>query len=95
MEEKIVCRPIPTASEIIELIKDDIIDPPEEITISLTLKGIGAKRYNFVTKLLEASFGESQEEIAKFLITSGVEREIEKITQNMAHLNEEDADADL
>jgi hypothetical protein len=88
MGEKIICKPKPTVAEIITSIKDEIINPPEEITITMTLKGISAKRYFFITKLLETSTGESQEEIAKFLIRHGVEREMAKIAVAMEHLSQ-------
>lgn len=61
-----------------ELLKD-ISDCPNEIPINLIVNGTLAKKLHFVLTLLSKYYNLSEEDILKFLIRQGVEREIEKI----------------
>jgi hypothetical protein len=90
MGEKIICNPIPTVQDIIDKIKDNIKNPPDEIDINIKLTGIGAKRYYFIKKLLIASLNEEENEIDKYLIRSGVEQELLKLHSALAFLFKED-----
>lgn len=82
MTEKasIWCKPIADPAAVIESIKDELQNPPDEISVTFTLKGRGAKRYFFISRLLETAFDETPEEIAKYLARLGVEQEIAKIS---------------
>jgi hypothetical protein len=76
-------KPMKPAAELIDKIQKEIENPPEEIVINIKLTGIGAKRYYFVSKILQEGFDETSEDIAKYLIRLGVEQEITKITAAM------------
>ncbi|MFM9709499.1 hypothetical protein, partial [Streptomyces galilaeus] len=53
--------------------------PPESIDVKLTLKGIGAARYNFVRVILQKAFHLGEEDIAAYIFRCGAEREIERL----------------
>jgi hypothetical protein len=70
----------PTPSEIISNIEKELATPPKEVAINLILTGNGAKRYHFIKSILSSSYPElDNEEIDKYLLRSGVERELERI----------------
>jgi len=70
----------PSPSEIISNIEKELATPPKEVAINLIFTGNGAKRYHFVKSILASSYPElDNEEIDKYLLRSGVERELERI----------------
>jgi hypothetical protein len=68
-------------NEIMRQIQDDLQNTPDEIPINLILTGEGAKKFHFVKTVLFRSFPElSEEDIFKFIIRSGVERELARFS---------------
>jgi len=62
-------------------VEEKLSNPPEEISVNLVLTGNGAKRYHFVMSILSSIYPElNEEEVHKYLLRSGVERELERIT---------------
>jgi hypothetical protein len=56
-----------------------IKDLPDETAINLIIKGSSAKKFLFVKTFLSSSFPEiSEDDIVKFILRSGVQRELEK-----------------
>ena len=82
-ETQIWHQPMKPAAEIIELVKADMQDVQEEITLTITLTGVGAGKYQFISNILQHGFGESPENIAKYILRAGIEREIERVTESM------------
>lgn len=85
-------KPMQSPATIIDKVQEELKNAPDEVEIKFTLSGIGAKRYNFISKVLEIGFSESTEEIAKYLMRTGVEKEIERIMRAMKYLEDVDAD---
>lgn len=75
---------MPSVAELVEVISKHIENPPEEITVSVTLKGRNAARYNFISEILKQTCNESEEEICKYLIILGVKQELAKLFGTMA-----------
>ena len=68
-------------TEIIKSVEEKLSNPPKEISVNLVLTGNGAKRYHFVMSILSSIYPElNEEEVHKYLLRSGVERELERIT---------------
>ncbi len=68
-------------TEIIKAVEEKLSNVPDEVSVNLILTGNGAKRYHFVMSILESIYPElNEEEIHKYLLRSGVERELERIT---------------
>lgn len=68
-------------TEIIKSVEEKLSNTPDEISVNLILTGNGAKRYHFVMSILASIYPElNEEEIHKYLLRSGVERELERIT---------------
>ena len=56
-------------------------DPPEEISVNVIIKGVAAKKFHLVQTILKASYPELEdEEVDKFIIRSGVEREMSRLS---------------
>ena len=51
---------------------------PEAVTVTVTLSGTAATRYNLINAIMTAS-GMPKEEVATFLLQAGVEREIARL----------------
>ena len=52
---------------------------PEEVAVNVIIKGTAAKKFLYVKTFLASSFPElSEDDIVKFIIRSGVQRELEK-----------------
>lgn len=52
---------------------------PEEVAVNVIIKGSAAKKFLYVKTFLSSSFPElSEDDIVKFIIRSGVQRELEK-----------------
>jgi molybdopterin/thiamine biosynthesis adenylyltransferase len=81
-------KPMQSPAIILEKVQEALKDAPEDVELKFVLHGIGAKRYNFISKVLAIGFGESQEEIAKYLMRAGVEKEIERIMKAMKYLED-------
>lgn len=63
---------------------------PEEITVSVTLRGRGAARYHFARTLLLLAFPDlAQEDVDKFLMRAGAEREIERLAHLWSRVSEQ------
>lgn len=68
-------------TEIIKSVEEKLSNPPQEISVNLVLTGNGAKKYHFVMSILSSIYPElNEEEVHKYLLRSGVERELERIT---------------
>ena len=68
-------------TEIIKSVEEKLANPPNEVAVNLILTGNGAKRYHFVMSILSSIYPElDEEELHKYLLRSGVERELERIT---------------
>jgi hypothetical protein len=56
-------------------------EPPEEVSVNVIIKGVAAKKFHLVQTILKASYPELEdEEIDKFIIRSGVEREMSRLS---------------
>lgn len=68
-------------NEVMKQIQEDLSNVPDEIPINLILTGSGAKKFHFVKTVLSRSFPElNEEDIFKFIIRSGVERELARFS---------------
>lgn len=83
-------RPMKPAHEILAELEKELANPPEEIELNIKLTGLGAKKYFFISRLLEVGFEEAPEEIAKYLVRVGVEQEIIKIAAAASQISKED-----
>jgi len=81
-------KPMKSPAIIIEEVQEALKNSPEEIEITIKLSGIGAKKYNFISKVLEVGFGESSENISQYLLRAGIEREIARILKAMNYLED-------
>jgi hypothetical protein len=61
-----------------DLLKD-LSNAPSEIPINLIVNGTLAKKLHFVITLLSKYYNLPEDEIIKFILRQGVEKEIEKI----------------
>jgi hypothetical protein len=56
-------------------------EPPEEVSVNVIIKGVAAKKFHLIKTILKASYPELEdEEIDKFIIRSGVEREMSRLS---------------
>jgi len=68
-------------NDIMEKIFTTLQDPPEEISVNVIIKGVAAKKFHLVQTILKASYPELEdEEVDKFIIRSGVEREMSRLS---------------
>jgi hypothetical protein len=68
--------------EIIANLNEAILNAPEEISINVILTGNGAKRFHIVKSLLASTYPELEdEEIDKFIVRSGIERELGRFSE--------------
>lgn len=72
-------RPMAPVSQIVDKIEQECVNPPDNIELNTTLKGRGAQRFYFISKILENGFGLSQSEVVEYLIRLGVEQELGKL----------------
>jgi hypothetical protein len=69
------------ASEILNKINADLQNAPEEIPVNVILTGEAAKKYYLMKTILSSVAPEfDDEDICKYIIRSGIEREMEKIS---------------
>ena len=69
-------------SEIMNKINLELQNVPEEIAINTILTGVGAKRYHLMKTILSSMDPDiDDEEVCKYIIRSGIEREMEKISK--------------
>jgi hypothetical protein len=69
-------------SEILNKINSELQNTPDEISINVILTGIGAKKFHLVKTIVSNTNPEfDEEEIYKYIIRSGIEREMEKISK--------------
>ena len=69
------------ASEILNKINADLQNAPEEIPINTILTGEAAKKYHLMKTILSSVAPEfDDEDICKYIIRSGIEREMDKIS---------------
>lgn len=55
---------------------------PEEISVNVILKGVGAKKYHFVKSVLSSAYPElDEDDIDKFIVRSGIEREMARFSK--------------
>ena len=67
--------------DIVDRIEDAFKNPPKEIAINVIIKGSSAAKFNILKTMLSASFPDLEdEEIDKYIIRAGVERELEKFS---------------
>lgn len=68
--------------EIFKKIQSELEDCPKEIPINVVLKGESARKFFIIKKILNITLPElDEDDIDKFIVRSGVEREIGKISQ--------------
>ncbi len=68
-------------NDIMDKIFTTLQDPPEEISVNVIIKGVAAKKFHLVQTILKASYPELEdEEVDKFIIRSGVEREMSRLS---------------
>lgn len=73
---------IASTPDIIDNIQKNLNDAPDEISVNIILKGTSAKKFYFVKTILASSYPElSEEEIDKYIIRSGAERELERFNR--------------
>jgi hypothetical protein len=54
---------------------------PDEISVNVILKGEGAKKFHFVKSILTSAYPElDEDDIDKFIVRSGVEREMARFS---------------
>jgi hypothetical protein len=64
--------------EIIKDLESFLQDAPDEVSVNVIIKGSSAKKFLYVKTLLSSSFPElDEDDIVKFIIRSGVQRELE------------------
>ncbi len=70
--------------QIVDKIEEALENPPEEIPINVILTGNGAKRFNLLKIIIGSSYPElDEEDIIKYIIRAGIEREFEKFSDVM------------
>ncbi len=68
-------------NDIMDKIFTTLQEPPEEVSVNVIIKGVAAKKFHLVQTILKASYPELEdEEIDKFIIRSGVEREMSRLS---------------
>lgn len=68
-------------NEILNKINSELQNAPEEISINAILTGESARRYFFMKLILSSIAPEfDDEDISKYIIRSGIEREFDKIS---------------
>ena len=68
-------------NDIMQKIFTTLQEPPEEVSVNVIIKGVAAKKFHLVKTILKASYPELEdEEIDKFIIRSGVEREMSRLS---------------
>jgi len=69
-------------TDILKKLNEAIENSPDEISVNVILTGNGAKRYHIVKTLLLASYPELDDiELEKFIVRSGVERELARFSE--------------
>ncbi len=68
-------------NEILNKINSELVNAPSEISVNAILTGESAKKY-FLMKTILASIAPEfdEEDVCKYIIRSGIEREMEKIS---------------
>lgn len=75
------------ASEILSKINAELPNAPEEIPINAILTGEAAKKYFLMKTILSSVAPEfDEEDICKYIIRSGIEREFGKISDVWKHV---------
>jgi len=69
----------PSMARLSKVASEALTGAPDEVTVTITLRGFGAKRYHFASRLLQAAFGMSVEEAGAYLLRMGAETEIHKM----------------
>jgi hypothetical protein len=87
-EHEIWNSPMQSPAIIIEKVQEALKNAPEEFELTIKLRGLGAKKYNFISKVLEVGFGEPAENISQYLLRAGIEREISRILKAMSYLED-------
>lgn len=65
--------------EIIDNIENLLKELPDETSVNVIIKGSSAKKFILVKTFLSSSFPEiDEDDIVKFILRSGVQRELEK-----------------
>ena len=68
-------------NDIMQQIFTKLQEPPEEVSVNVIIKGVAAKKFHLIQTILKASYPELEdEEIDKFIIRSGVEREMSRLS---------------
>ena len=68
-------------NDIMSTITSKLQNAPDEIAVNIIIKGVAAKKLHLVQTILAASYPElEEEEIDKFIIRSGVEREMSRLS---------------
>lgn len=69
-------------NEVLKKISLDLGDVPKEIPVNLIVLGESARKLHYVKTLIKNTNPEfSEEDVFKFILRSGVERELERINK--------------
>lgn len=68
--------------EIVDKVEQAMMNPPDEVAVNVLLTGVSAKKFHIIKTLIESSMPDLEEDdILKYIIRAGVERELEKFSQ--------------
>ena len=68
--------------EIVDKVEQAMINPPDEVAINILLTCVSAKKLHIIKTLIASSMPDLEEDdILKYIIRAGVERELEKFSQ--------------
>lgn len=69
-------------NELLKEVNSKLANIPEEISINVIIKGAGAKKYHFVKSVLSSAYPKlDSDDIDKFIVRSGVEREMARFSK--------------
>lgn len=67
--------------DILREVNEAVVNPPNEVSVNVILKGNSAKKFHIVKTILTSSYPElDEDEIDAYIIRSGVHRELEKLS---------------
>lgn len=68
--------------EIVDKVEQAMMNPPDEVAVNVLLTGVSAKKFHIIKTLIASSMPDLEEDdILKYIIRAGVERELEKFSQ--------------
>lgn len=68
--------------EIVDKIEEAISNPPDEYPVNILLTGNAANKFNLLKIIISSSYPNlDEEDILKYIIRAGIEREFEKFSE--------------